>query len=131
MKLVLVHCEEKENRLAKGTELLFGECGMIPESMEITVEFHDRPEIRVDKKENHLHISCREEAHYYRALNRTLQHFEEESYGYQEEVFFERNGLMLDCSRNAVFTVEKIKGILQIMARLGMNVLMLYTEDTY
>ena len=60
MKLVLVHCEEKENRLAKGTELLFGECGMIPESMEITVEFHDRPEIRVDKKENHLHISCRE-----------------------------------------------------------------------
>lgn len=131
MKLVFMHCEEKESRLTKGTELLFDEGGMIPEHMEIIVEFQDKPEIRVDKKGNHLHISCREETHYYRALNRALQHLKEESYCYREELFFERNGLMLDCSRNAVFTVEKIKSILQTLARLGMNVLMLYTEDTY
>lgn len=131
MRLVFVQCEGKESRLMKGTELLFDEGGMIPEHMEIIVEFQDKPEILIDRKGNHLYISCREEAHYYRALNRALQHLKEECYCYREELFFERNGLMLDCSRNAVFTVEKIKSILQVLARLGMNVLMLYTEDTY
>lgn len=131
MRLVFVQCEGKESRLMKGTELLFDEGGMIPEHMEIIVEFQDKPEILIDRKGNHLYISCREEAHYYRALNRALQHLKEECYCYREELFFERNGLMLDCSRNAVFTVEKIKSILQTLARLGMNVLMLYTEDTY
>lgn len=38
---------------------------------------------------------------------------------------------MLDCSRNAVFTVEKVKFLIRTLAKLGMNVLMLYTEDTY
>ena len=38
---------------------------------------------------------------------------------------------MLDCSRNAVFTVEKVKFLIKTLAKLGMNVLMLYTEDTY
>lgn len=131
MRLVFVQCEGKESRLMKGTELLFDEGGMIPEHMEIVVEFQDKPEILIDRKGNHLYISCREEAHYYRALNRALHHLKEECYCYREELFFERNGLMLDCSRNAVFTVEKIKSILQTLARLGMNVLMLYTEDTY
>ena len=38
---------------------------------------------------------------------------------------------MLDCSRNAVFTVEKVKSMIRTLAKMGMNVLMLYTEDTY
>ena len=38
---------------------------------------------------------------------------------------------MLDCSRNAVFTVEKVKSVIRTIAKMGMNVLMLYTEDTY
>ena len=38
---------------------------------------------------------------------------------------------MLDCSRNAVFTVEKVKSVIRTLAKMGMNVLMLYTEDTY
>lgn len=49
----------------------------------------------------------------------------------QETVYFERNGFMLDCSRNAVFTVEKVKSVIRTLAKMGMNVLMLYTEDTY
>ena len=56
---------------------------------------------------------------------------EEDEFQYQEHVCFERNGLMLDCSRNAVFTVEKVKFLIRTLAKLGMNVLMLYTEDTY
>lgn len=44
---------------------------------------------------------------------------------------FRRFGLMLDCSRNAVMTVESLKKWIDITADLGYNTLMLYTEDTY
>lgn len=44
---------------------------------------------------------------------------------------FRRFGTMLDCSRNAVMTMESLKKWIDITADLGYNTLMLYTEDTY
>ena len=38
---------------------------------------------------------------------------------------------MLDCSRNAVSTPETVKKLIRILAKAGMNQLLLYTEDTY
>lgn len=40
-------------------------------------------------------------------------------------------GVMLDCSRNAVLRPEKVKEYALLIARMGYNTLMLYTEDTY
>jgi len=40
-------------------------------------------------------------------------------------------GVMLDCSRNAVLTVESVKKFIRLLALLGYNTLQLYTEDTY
>ncbi len=40
-------------------------------------------------------------------------------------------GAMIDMSRNGVFTVEAVERWMDRMACLGMNALMLYTEDTY
>ena len=40
-------------------------------------------------------------------------------------------GVMADCSRNAVLTMEAVKRYIDQLAALGMNLLMLYTEDTY
>lgn len=40
-------------------------------------------------------------------------------------------GLMIDCSRNAVMNLTTVKKTIDIMEKLGMNTLMLYTEDTY
>lgn len=39
--------------------------------------------------------------------------------------------VMLDCSRNAVTTVNGVKKFADIISSLGYNALMLYTEDTY
>ena len=44
---------------------------------------------------------------------------------------FERFGVMIDFSRNAVFTVDYAKSYLERLALLGYNYAMLYTEDTY
>ena len=40
-------------------------------------------------------------------------------------------GVMVDCSRGAVMKVEAVKRYIDQMAALGMNLLMLYTEDTF
>ncbi|MBQ2897280.1 MAG: beta-N-acetylhexosaminidase [Clostridia bacterium] len=40
-------------------------------------------------------------------------------------------GVMLDCSRNAVMKPDKVKEFAQIIKKMGLNTLMLYTEDTY
>lgn len=40
-------------------------------------------------------------------------------------------GAMLDCSRNAVPTVAAAKRLIDRLAALGLNLLLLYTEDTY
>lgn len=44
---------------------------------------------------------------------------------------FEKVGLMIDCSRNAVMRPEFVKDFIDITSELGYNRLMLYTEDTY
>ena len=40
-------------------------------------------------------------------------------------------GVMADCSRGAVMKTEAVKRLIDQLACLGMNMLMLYTEDTY
>ncbi|MHC4885791.1 MAG: beta-N-acetylhexosaminidase, partial [Planctomycetota bacterium] len=44
---------------------------------------------------------------------------------------FSNLGCMLDCSRNAVMTVDHLRYWLRCLALLGYNRVMLYTEDTY
>ncbi len=40
-------------------------------------------------------------------------------------------GVMVDCSRNAVLNVGAAKRLIDHLAKMGYNMLMLYTEDTY
>ena len=42
-----------------------------------------------------------------------------------------RFGTMLDCSRNAVPTVDGVQKWIDILSDLGYNTLLLYMEDTY
>ena len=44
---------------------------------------------------------------------------------------FRRFGTMIDCSRNAVMTVDTIKKWIDITGDIGYNTVMLYMEDTY
>lgn len=43
---------------------------------------------------------------------------------------YKRFGVMLDCSRNAVMKPEAVKKMINFVARMGYNVVELYTEDT-
>ncbi len=53
------------------------------------------------------------------------------SFFLEQQTPFPVRGVMYDCSRNSVPTVATIKLLLRRMAMMGLNALMLYTEDTY
>ena len=40
-------------------------------------------------------------------------------------------GVMIDCSRDAVYTVETLKEYIKVLAAMGYNALLLYMEDVY
>ena len=44
---------------------------------------------------------------------------------------YDRFGIMLDCSRNGVMKVEKVKLLMDYMHKMGYNALELYAEDVY
>ena len=48
-----------------------------------------------------------------------------------EQCRFERFGVMMDQSRNAVMNVPAVKRMIDALEKMGYNFLMLYTEDTY
>ena len=47
------------------------------------------------------------------------------------EKVFNTMGVMVDCSRNAVYTVDALKRFIILLEKMGFNMLMLYTEDTF
>ncbi len=49
----------------------------------------------------------------------------------RQKAGFQEVGPMFDCSRNAVLTPETMRFFLRKMALMGLNLGMLYTEDTY
>lgn len=50
---------------------------------------------------------------------------------FRMEHFFEKNGLMLDLSRNAVARIETLKEYIRALAFMGHSWFMLYMEDVY
>ena len=44
---------------------------------------------------------------------------------------FKKLGVMIDCSRNAVMTVEELKKFITVLGKMGYNQVQLYMEDTY
>ncbi|MBQ9748681.1 MAG: beta-N-acetylhexosaminidase [Clostridia bacterium] len=44
---------------------------------------------------------------------------------------FDSLGVMIDCSRDAVPSVERLKHFLSVIAKMGYNAVFLYTEETY
>ncbi len=67
----------------------------------------------------------------YRALGRLFAAESVEDLTFEETSSFAMRGLMVDCSRNGVMTVEAAEAFLRRSALMGVNMMMLYTEDTY
>ncbi len=97
----------------------------------LAVKKETEPGFSVKIKPDGAEIGYGEKADFFRSLSFFIQHRQEPGYEIKEKPCFDKTGVMFDCSRNAVLTVATLKGLLRKMALMGLNLGMLYTEDTY
>lgn len=78
-------------------------------------------------------ISCRVPVRYFRGLSYVLKAFAEGNTDFSvvEKPNLTTHGPMFDVSRNSVLNVPTVKKLLNKTALMGLNMFMLYTEDTY
>lgn len=116
----------------KGSRLLLSEknLGEIPAMTFLLEESPENAVSSIEKKGDACTIRFQEPAQYFRLFNYALHHSSED-FSLEEKPYFSRRGFMLDCSRNAVAKPGKLKSLVRRLAKMGMNQLFLYMEDTY
>ncbi len=100
-------------------------------NVEVEHRFCPGQPLRVDKTGNTAVITygCRVEL--FRGLGLLAENKDQEEYHTVQKARFSTDGVMLDCSRNGVISVAAAKHFIRRMALMGLDMLMLYTEDTY
>lgn len=123
------------NGLKEGLNYLSEELGVSLSSEGISISLEQRPEsdklkISFDGEQGRIVYSS--PSTFFRQLNLWLVNYRnDQTFEKEETVYFNKTGAMIDASRNAVLSVEGTKEFLRQMAKLGLNLAMLYTEDTF
>ncbi|MCH1624501.1 beta-N-acetylhexosaminidase [Fredinandcohnia quinoae] len=128
-----IHLIGEITDVLEGISILSNELGMqlAEDGYPIEVLKRKGPLI-IKNSEGQGQIIFEKRIHFFRALGLWLQNFEKKKeFNLIEEPQFETSGAMVDVSRNAVLTVEGIKMLLRKMSVMGLNMLMVYTEETY
>ena len=89
--------------------------------------------LKINATENNVEIVYKELPAFFRAIM-ILDKNEKKgklSFELSTNIWFDFNGLMIDCSRNGVLNVSYAKEMIEQLAIIGQNVFMLYMEDTY
>ncbi len=97
------------------------------------IEFFEFDGVKVEYDGKTARIGAKEKAALARGCFLFAMNISEgkKSFEIEERAHFPSCGTMVDCSRNGVMKVEAVKRYINCMASLGLNYLMLYTEDTY
>lgn len=86
--------------------------------------------LRIECRDGTASVSYSKKVYFYRALG-IISEQNSSDFIIEEKGRFNSNGIMVDCSRNAVPAVDTLKKLICQMAVMGLDTLMLYTEDTY
>lgn len=100
----------------------------------ISLSFNEIPELNgleVEKQINTVNINYSQLSYLFRGIGIAFENAGEDSFFIRENARFITNGIMIDCSRNAVVSIDTLKALIKQLALMGHNLLMLYTEDTY
>lgn len=100
---------------------------------DISVSFHHTPgkPLRVRRDGRKATVCYGRRVELFRGLGLIAQYSEKQTFDIEQSPRFTMNGVMLDCSRNGVMLLEQVKNLVVYMATMGLDTLMLYTEDTY
>ena len=123
--------------LEDGIRLLSGDLGYevcTSETESIVVEVSRMPgKVETKLETGRAEISYGQRIHFFRALGLLMEAIadKKESVSITEKPHFDTVGAMFDVSRNAVLKPDTLKYLIRRMAVMGLNMIMLYTEDTY
>jgi len=106
------------------------------EACDLRLETHltDEAKIDVSLKDNIATVNYCSTSTFFRALSHLMKAINEgkNSFEFSEPVKFTLNGPMFDVSQgNAVINIPTLRWIIRKMALMGLNMLMLYCEDSY
>lgn len=104
------------------------------EGLQLFAEHTGENLVQVSLKGQSAVIRYHQKSHFFRGFSLLLEHLKESSadYAAAETPQFDELGAMFDVSQgNAVLRVSSVKAMLRRMAMMGMNMLMLYCEDSY
>lgn len=98
----------------------------------VVVERDPAAGVSVDRTASGAAIRCAKTIHFFRGLGILVESLRTGlALPVREEPQFDTNGLMIDCSQgNAVPRRETVERVLRRMALMGLNMLMLYAEDS-
>lgn len=130
MKKIAISPSGLPSELLKGLRHLCDHEGfeICDKGIEVTAHRSDSFAFRLDGKK--LDVDYCTPVQFFRALS-YLKEQPQQPLTWNRQPSFAENGVMLDCSRNAVLTPDTVKLMLRKMALMGLSVAMLYTEDTY
>ncbi|WP_127594026.1 beta-N-acetylhexosaminidase [Paenibacillus lautus] len=116
-----------------GIQLLLDELGVELEEDGVPVQVAlSDGDLEVGRDLDHAYIRYGRKHQFFRGLGLLVQHSRQsDTFHLHERQQFDQIGPMFDLSRNAVLTVDSFKLMLNKMALMGMNSVMLYMEDTY
>lgn len=97
----------------------------------LTAEACGGATLTVKKKGDRAVIRFGRRVELFRGIGLLFEHRGQETYETTQPCVFSVNGVMLDCSRNAVLQEKTVRKIIRYLALMGLNTLMLYTENTY
>lgn len=130
--------------IMKGIEILASDFKFTPcfcstdckseDALQVTVEKVTGCDICVSKKKDQAVLRYSEKIHFFRGLGLLLERLNNDQKDFEitEQPQFTMNGAMFDVSQgNAVMGVDTVKNFLRRMAVMGLNMLMLYCEDSY
>lgn len=87
--------------------------------------------LKIVRRANAVEITYGRPVELYRALSLVKAKESQGDFTWEETPRFQSDGVMLDCSRNGVMTLDEVKRFLETMALMGLDRLLLYCEDTY
>lgn len=102
----------------------------------ICIEFFRLPvcaeeAVQITIQADQCQIGFREKIHLFRALGILRENAGKTDFHYSEKMYIPQIGVMIDASRNSVPDPAFLRSILDRMALMGLNCLILYMEDVY
>ncbi len=116
------YIDDAVERLQKNIEL---------PDIKIEHKFASGSALEVCAKDGKVLITYGRRVELFRGLSLAVQRANAGEYKIIQKARFNSTGAMFDNSRNAVLNIKTAKDLIVIMALMGLDMIMLYTEDTY